>query len=94
MSNATTLQVRGHKVRTATQRRYVVVVVAPRDRTFQTKQFADGQFVDATVTVPANARIHKRSDSIETARKLARNYGVYSTGEFAVVVDTITGEEI
>lgn len=76
-----TFTVRGHKLRTRTNRRFVVVAVRPEPVT-----------TDAGTYV-AFADIRKRTDNIDTARTVARRYG-FPPGAFAVVVDLTTGEEI
>ena len=89
-----TFTVRNFKIRSASQRRYVVVIVQPRDRTFVTQRWTGDGFADETVVVPAGARVHKRSDSIATARAHAARYGFPTGGGYAVVVDTATGAEV
>lgn len=76
-----TVDVRGHKVRTRTTRRYVAVAVRPKP------------IVYGDYTYAAFARVLKRSDSHETATKEAARYG-FPPGAFAVVVDLTTGEEV
>jgi hypothetical protein len=75
------LVVRGREIKTRTERRYVVVAVRPKPTATEA-----GTFV-------AFARVEKRTDSIETARTVARRYG-FANGAFAVVIDTTTGGEI
>lgn len=82
-----TFTVRGFKVRSQSRRRYVVCRVQPQD-VFFTSSF-DGK----PITVKACAEIIKRSDSLATAQRYSRNYGLRH-GSFSVVVDTVTGEEI
>lgn len=77
----TTLTVRGQKVSNRSQRRYLAVAVRPEPR-----ETADGVYV-------AFAEILKRSDSLRTVRREQERYG-FSRGAFAVVVDSLTGEEI
>lgn len=77
-----TFTVRGHKIRTATTRRYVAVAVRTEDVTTER-----GTYV-------AFARVIKRSDAVATVKAEARRYGFGMSGEFAVVVDTETGEEV
>lgn len=74
-----TLTVRGHKLRTATTRRYVVVAI-PRP-------------VTAPGGRDVPARVIRRSDDLHTARTVARRHGVGTHG-YAVVVDTHTGSEV
>lgn len=79
-----TFNIRGQKVRSASQRRYIVVVVRPTAVTVA----ATGE------TYVPFARVHKRSDSVETARREANRYGRPGPGCSVVVVDTATGEEV
>jgi hypothetical protein len=81
MTATHTFTVRGHKVRTSTNRRYVAVAVRPEPVTTE-----KGTFV-------AFARVEKRSDNLATLNRAARNNG-YATGAFMVVVDTTTGLEV
>lgn len=76
-----TITVRGHKIRTRSNRRYVAVAVRPEPVTTP-----DGIYV-------AFATILMRSDNLATAKTKARLYG-FPPGAFAVVVDTTTGEEV
>lgn len=77
----TNFTVRGHKIRTSTNRRYVAVAVRPEPVTTD-----KGTFV-------AFADIRKRSDNLDTIRRECRKYG-FATGAFMVAVDTTTGEEV
>lgn len=70
------IDVRGQKLRTQTQRRYVVVRVRP-----------------AASEGAAFARVVKRSDNLETARRVERGY-CPSLGAVTVVVDLRTGQEV
>jgi len=83
-ATSTTFTVRGHKVRSQSQRRYIVVAVRP-----EPVPTANGYYV-------AFARIERRSDNLATARKAARHYdfNLAGNGSFAVVVDSATGEEV
>lgn len=90
----TTFTVRGHKVRSASQRRYIVVIVQPRDREAFVQERRNGEWVTEPITVPAGARVHKRSNSVATAHQHASRYGFPTGGNFAVVIDTVTGEEV
>lgn len=85
---ARTIDVRGHRIRTATQRRYVVVAVRTADVNVSLAH-APGR----VETYYAFASIIRRSDSLSTARTAARRYGRV-VGSFAVVVDLTTGEEV
>lgn len=96
---STTITVRGFKVRSASQRRYIVIVVRPEGYDFHTQRYAPetGSFEPQTIRIKAGAFVCKRSDSIETARKHARDhndYGVSRARSFAVVVDSTTGQEV
>lgn len=55
------------------------------------------RFIVCTVTHEAGAitgaRIFKRSDSFATAKAHVRRFGI-RRGEFAVVIDSTTGEEV
>lgn len=82
MAQSITFEVRGQKVRTSTQRRYVVIAV----RSEPVHVAGEGTYV-------AFARIEKRSDNIETARKAAAKHPRFVGGE-TVVMDTATGWEI
>jgi len=86
--------VRGVKVRTASQRRFVVVACRPADvpEMRQTGRVVDGEIEYAPTghTLRAYTEIVKRSDSVATARKACR----YVTGGWCVVVDTVTGLEV
>ena len=88
---SSTFTVRGQKVRSQSNRRFIVVAVRPEAITNE-----NGTYV-------AFARIVKRSDNVDTARTsarrwtadhraAARRYG--SADDFAVVVDSTTGQEI
>lgn len=77
-----TFTVRGHKVRSASQRRYIVVAVRPEP------YVSEHSGTHATFT-----RIIKRSDNLATANKAVEKYGCLF-GAFAVIIDSVTGEEI
>lgn len=77
-----TLTVRGRKVVSRSTRRYIVVAVRP------TAFRGEDDWLYTSFV-----RIHKRSDNLETARTEQRKYGRHN-GAFAVVVDSVTGEEV
>lgn len=70
-----TFTVRGHKIRTASTRRYIVAIVYR------------GDWADEA------PRIHKRSDNRATAVHHADRWGI-RPNSVAVVVDSVTGEEV
>lgn len=78
----TTFTVRGMKVVSRSARRYIVVAVRP------TAFRGDDDWLYISF-----ASIHKRSDNLETARTEQRKYG-HHNGAFAVIVDSLTGEEV
>lgn len=85
MTKTTTFTVRGHKVRSASKCRFVVVAVRAEP------------FVTEEGTYVAFAEIRKRSDSYATAQTHARRMrdnGGRGHGMTVVVVDTETGEEV
>lgn len=88
-----TFTVRGVKMRTATQRRYVAVAVRPAGtyRYWDAYEGATGAYVEEEL--PALATILRRSDRIEPLRAAIRRTGRI-IGAALVVVDTLTGEEI
>jgi hypothetical protein len=79
-----TFNIRGAKVRTASQRRYVVVIVRP-------EAVNDPAFAEPLAPFTA---IYKRSDRLLTVRDYVRQYGRPATGAFIAIVDTVTGEEV
>lgn len=87
-----TFTVRGVKVRTASQRRFVVVACRPEDFLGRRWNGAENGYVPAAFTAFAPV-IVRRSDSFETARAAAAKYG-FVPGGFVTVVDTTTGEEV
>lgn len=92
-----TITVRGHRIRSASQRRFIVVAVRPEDITIRPEDEAARIFGREPGTYVAFARIEKRSDSAATAHahkarfERARAGGI---GVHFVVVDTVTGEEV
>jgi len=75
------LVVRGQVVKTRTARRYVVVAVR-----------SEPVVVDGGVLV-AFAQVERRTDSLETARRVARR-GASGRGVGVAIIDTATGAEI
>lgn len=75
-------EVNGFKIRTRTQRRYVVVATRAMP------------FTNERGTYVAFAEVVKRTDNIETARKEENRRGVTDTRCYAVVVDTTTGRQV
>lgn len=88
---AKTFTVRGVKVRTSSQRRYVVVAARAADSVVSRWDYRVEGYVDEAVK--AFTEIVRRSDSIDAARAAVRKYGRVSGG-FVVIVDTVTGEEV
>lgn len=81
----------GTKIRTATVRRYVVVV--GRTATVEGRRWDYRTESYVPETYPAfRPEIVRRSDSIEVARKDARRRSI--AYGFVAVVDTVTGEEV
>lgn len=79
-----TFEVHGHKVRTRTQRRYVIVTVRPEP----VRTDKDDVYV-------AFARVDKRTDNVVTAKDYARRWAnSLGPGCLLVVVDTTTGKEV
>lgn len=81
-----TFTIRGQKVRSASNRRFLVVV--GRETTV-VDRFGD--------TCPAFARVARRSDSVATAQTIARRLrdnGYRGGALFVEVVDSTTGEVI
>lgn len=85
---STTLNVRGIKLRTQTQRRYVVVMTRTEDTVVRDS-------LDQLVTYLKFAYVEKRSDNIDTARKAQRSaYNHRGPSCVVIVFDTTTGEEV
>lgn len=80
-----TFTVRGHKIRSQSNRRYLVIAVRPAPVPLAGTA-GKGMYV-------AFARVEKRTDNIKTARAAIRKYG-HANGAFAVVIDAATGAEI
>lgn len=96
MTRTRKFTVRGHKMQTASQRRFVVVHVRAEDITVTADSEAHRIFQRPVGTFVAFADIVKRTDSIATARTFAqrqrqRHVGV---GVKTVIVDTVTGQEV
>lgn len=79
-----TITVRGRKIRSRSNRRYIAVAIRPED--VPAPGWESGVYA-------AFATIIRRSDSIGPVRKAASDYGFHH-GAYAVVVDTTTGEEV
>jgi hypothetical protein len=83
-----TLNVRGIKLRTQTQRRFVAVMVRPEDTLVD---HADG----STSVYVKCAYVQKRSDNLEVIETYIRRQRLdMSTGLRWCVFDTTTGEEL
>ena len=80
-TTTSTFTVRGFKLRTRSNRRYVAVAVRPAPVTTES-----GTYV-------AFADVRKRSDNLDTLRRFQRSYG-WETGAYVVIIDTVSGEEI
>ncbi len=78
-----TLTVRGMKVRSRSNRRYVVVFV-------RTEPYTDRE----GFTYQPKIEIERRSDNIETLRKHVSRSGRGGHTFHRVIVDTTTGEEV
>jgi hypothetical protein len=70
-----TFTVAGQRVRTSSQRRYVIFLVCAKA--------SGGESVS----------IHKRTDSLDKARRIVSNYG-WASNYRLVIVDTTTGETV
>lgn len=90
----TTINARGIKIRSRSQRRFVAVAVRPEDITITADSDAHRIFGRAVGTYVAFAEIIGRSDSLDTARRRARNSSSYGVGVARIVIDTATGEEV
>jgi hypothetical protein len=84
----TTIHIHGMKIRTASQRTYVVVAGRPEAGTFRfwSHVYSDYRYEHGEPFI----KIVARSDSFETACKRADKFG-YVVGGFVKVVDTRTG---
>jgi hypothetical protein len=86
-----TFYVKGVKMRTSSQRRYVVVAgrehaAEGRQWDYRTESYVPRHFAAIAPSIV------RRSDSFEVARKAASAQRV--AGGYAVVIDTTTGEEV
>ena len=81
-----TFTVRGMKLRTRTQRRYVVVFVRP--------ETVQRDYRGSLYTYEKTAVVEYRTDSFERARSYVARRGSGGDSAFRVVVDTTTGEEV
>ena len=86
----TTFYVDGHEIRSASQRRYIVVGVT-QTGAFQVWDGRAGGYV--TREVDARSWIIGRSDSLGTAQARARKVGRITGGRVAIV-DSTTGIEV
>ncbi len=92
-NRTTTITVRGHQIRSRSNRRYIVVSVRPEAITIHPGDVYERE----PGTYVAFARIEKRTDSAATARTHQRRFrdGRYAgIGVYYVIVDTVTGEEV
>ncbi len=85
-----TFTIRGQKVRTQSQRRYIVVACRPDH--FEGRRWTGSEYVPYTF-LAFSPEILKRSDSLATASAASRKYG-FVPGGWNVVIDTVTGEEV
>jgi hypothetical protein len=89
-----TFTIHGQTGRTRTQSRYVVVIgrveaVEGRRWDYRTETYVPETYV------PFGPEVVRRSDSIETARKVARQRADRrGPGVYVAVIDTTTGEEV
>ncbi len=87
-----TFTIRGQKVRTQSQRRYVVVACRPADFPGKRWDYINGDYVPYAFTA-FKPEILKRSDSLATAVAAQHKYG-HLAGGWVAVIDTVTGEEV
>jgi hypothetical protein len=78
---AGTFTVRGHRIRSQSNRRFIVV------------QIYQAVSPSPPYGKVEKAQIYKRSDSIQTCRAHIQRYGFWA-GSYMVIVDTTTGEEV
>ena len=76
-----TFTVRGHRVRSQSTRRFIVV------------QMYQAVSPHSPYEKVEKAHIYKRSDSVATCRAHIQRYG-FRAGSYMVIVDTSTGEEV
>jgi hypothetical protein len=86
-----TFTIRGQKLRSQSNRRYLVVACRPDDFTWQRFDNATQTYVSETLTAFGPETI-RRSDSLDTAKTAARRYG-FVPGGYVTVIDTVTGAE-
>jgi hypothetical protein len=107
-----TFTIRGFKVRSASQRRFIVVVGREHeyavvrdaktaewitDSNFDPARVAAARAYPAVYTVDTYipyVEVFRRTDSIETARTVARRKSQSGFRGFVVVIDTATGNEV
>lgn len=87
-----TFSIRGQKIRSASQRRYIVVACRPADFVGQRWDYRVEAHVPETYKA-FTAHIVRRSDSLQVARAAARKVG-FVAGGWIVIVDQTTGEEV
>ncbi len=87
-----TFEIRGQKLRSKSNRRFLVVVCRPDDFAGRRWDGAVNDYVPETYRAFGPVTI-RRSDSLETARAAGRKYG-FVAGGWNVVFDTVTEEEI
>lgn len=87
----TKFTIHGETIRTATQRRFVVVIGRPETVQGERWDYRTESYVPETFEA-RKPEIVKRSDSIEVARKHARRTSI--AHGYVAVVDTTTGEEV
>lgn len=86
-----TFTIHGMKIRSASQRRYIVV--AGRHTEIAGTRWDHRHEMYVPETFKAFIETVKRSDNYETAKREQRKYGRVSYG-FVAVIDTTTGEEV
>lgn len=90
-----TFTVRGHKVRSQSQRRFIVFAVRPEPITIRPEDEAARIFGRTPGTYPAFVETVRRSDSIARAERIRQSQvGKWGVGTAVVIVDSTTGEEV
>src|SRR5262245_55650897 len=87
-----TLTIRGQKVRSASQRRFIVVRCRPADVEGRRWDYRVQDYVPETFKA-FRPEIMRRSDDAQVALRHARQLG-HPTGGWTVVIDTVSGEEL
>jgi hypothetical protein len=85
-----TFTIRGQKIRSASQRRFIVVVCRPADYEGRRWDYAKGDYVPETYKA-FRPTIIRRSDDVVTARKERDKFNA-GPGAWVIVVDTMSGE--